>query len=666
MNRLPISAFFRVFAVLLLVAGCVTADPEPELPTEVNVTGTLHLPSLDGGAAPRNEDLTIHALGTNRGVRVYPVAADGSFVLRMPTNASYTLNVLDRISNEYIGSFLFRMGSQTSVALTLQASDLDLRNCTLQEGEVWCENGFFDDPVAAGSVVPGVGLHGKRTLTIEGTDAGSQVLRSLIGGDSAAYEVVPNPDRPFHAAIWNTSLSGCDLPMVGTFEAVGNEHYFYTENEYENPTCRAQARFQGSCTMDPATDVCSGFMRVDITSSGTDCAAWPPIHASTPARSEPSTDTTMTCTLPQTCESDDECATGVCLGDVGFCQLAERSPELSLWTFDVGNGSASLLVAPNGRSIFIDGGRPNSGRLIASLIRRLVNRIDYMIPSHYDADHAGGVRAVIIGPDGAPGRRGVNDDGVGAVDDDLEAGWAGSDDLLPVAALDRGAAPGNATYDPYASLLGARRRAAVPGEILDLGVPGLTVTVVSADGRIAGGQSFSPTEENDRSVGLLVQYGQFSMMTLGDTPGTGSRAMEQAIAASAPVQAALPIDVQVLSHHGSADSSSANFLSAIQPKVALISIGDSDTCGAGFNSYGLPAQSVLDNLASSTTIEAVYQTQWGGASFAGGCNPEANQTYPRNYGDVPATAAYSTFGVHATETSFRVTGLYFDDHFLAE
>lgn len=145
---------FVLFALFTTFAACAVEEPAPEPVTEVEVTGVLHLPSIDAGAI-RNEDLRIHALGTNRGVRVYTIAPDGSFVLRMPTNASYTLNVLDIVSNEYIGSFLFRMGSQTSVALTLQASDIALHNCTLQDGEIWCENGFFDDPVGSGAIVPG-------------------------------------------------------------------------------------------------------------------------------------------------------------------------------------------------------------------------------------------------------------------------------------------------------------------------------------------------------------------------------------------------------------------------------------------------------------------------------------------------------------------------------
>ena len=72
---------------------------------------------------------------------------------------------------------------------------------------------------------------------------------------------------------------------------------------------------------------------------------------------------------------------------------------------------------------------------------------------------------------------------------------------------------------------------------------------------------------------------------------------------------------------------------------------------------------MLDGLVAQASLQAVYQTETGGASFSGACAPDANQSVPRNYGRLKREVTYGTLTVEAWPTSYRVSGLTFDDFY---
>lgn len=639
---------------------------------EVNISGVLKLAVVGGKEEAAEGALTsaleaspryaIVALGTNKRTTTATVNAGGEFVVPVRVNSSYSLNVLDTTANVFVASFLFRTGPNVSSAIRIQASDIGLGSCQLVNGEVWCENGFFDSPTGSGAIEPNDDLLGTIRVTVEPKTASADLLARLLGGTTIELEGLPNPLNPFHVAVYNkTAHGGCKAPLLGSSEKAGSERYLYTEAVYSNATCRATVRYQATCTM-VSSRTCEGFLRVDLTPSGSDCKEFPAMHVAEPYTAEV-LGPAQSCPLPPTCSSETECESGVCNTDVGFCAVPAPTDAMQIYVFDVGNGQSVLLVSPTGTSVLLDAGRPQAGRMVATVARRLIPKLDYMVVSHFDDDHAGGAVPVMMGPDGAPGRKGVDDDGKGGIDDEGEVGAPGSDDLLPAVVLDRGLAPMPSGFDAYARILGSRRRTPVPGEAFDLG-GGAKMTVLAANGRVVGAAPLTPKEENERSVGVLFEYGEFSFLDLGDLPGGGgSKGLEQAVAPGIATRA--PIDVHLLSHHGSASSSAPEFLAAIRPRVVLLSVGDSEKCGPGYNSYGLPAQSVLDGLAAAGSVKAIYQTEAGGASFTGACVVDAGQTYPRNYRGTSPVFAYSTIVVEAYKDAFRVSGPSFDDHFMA-
>lgn len=103
-----------------------------------------------------------------------------------------------------------------------------------------------------------------------------------------------------------------------------------------------------------------------------------------------------------------------------------------------------------------------------------------------------------------------------------------------------------------------------------------------------------PPSENDFSIGLLIEFGDFRYVTMGDLDGDYDESsygytyndIESIVAPRIG-----EIDVYHVNHHGSSHSSSKNLLDSMNPTVSLIS------CGVD-NSYGHPDQSVLNNLLS--------------------------------------------------------------------
>jgi len=226
--------------------------------------------------------------------------------------------------------------------------------------------------------------------------------------------------------------------------------------------------------------------------------------------------------------------------------------RLHLWTLDVGQGDAILIRSPRGRTVLVDGG-PDPTRLLAELGRALPwwqRHLDLVVASHSDADHLTGLLPVAeryrLGGVLVPSTM---------RDDALVAQW--------YAILDREGVP----------LLPARQGLRVE---LD---PGLSLEVLNppGDGRAQGGDG------NAHSLVLRGQWQEISFLLAADIDAK----TEERLVAEGLVG---PVNVLKVAHHGAATSSSAPFLAATRPQLALISVGAD-------NDYGHPAPEVLMRLA---------------------------------------------------------------------
>lgn len=238
--------------------------------------------------------------------------------------------------------------------------------------------------------------------------------------------------------------------------------------------------------------------------------------------------------------------------------LARAVTRPSDWRFatcDVGQGDGLVLNGGSGHYVAIDTG-PAPGPMLHCLSDLHVASLDLLILTHWDADHVGGVRALIgrvhtalVGPDSRPATVALRRDLVAA---------------------------------------GVRLISAQRGMVLDVGSLHIDVLwPLESFGETPNGAGSTGTGStgNTASVTTLVTGGLTGLFA-----GDLDEATENAIMALGP----LPhVDVVKVAHHGSANNSAA-FYRALAAPVGLIS------CGAG-NDYHHPTTRLLAMLRAAGT-----------------------------------------------------------------
>ncbi len=227
---------------------------------------------------------------------------------------------------------------------------------------------------------------------------------------------------------------------------------------------------------------------------------------------------------------------------------------------NVGQGDGTLIIGPDGTTVLVDAGDRGKGRsVVAPALKVLgVKRLDYVVASHYHADHIRGMAELSAF---------MADEGTVRF---------GRSDCIEPSSNDRYCKKKTATLKAFEALPG--RFVAVNSEQGDIPLGGgAMLKFLSSDARAlpSGDQPTSGSiDENARSVSLLVTYGDFDYFVGGDLTGDGSdhghntADMEILIA-----DAVGDIDVLQVNHHGSKSSSGKAFLEAIKPEVAVISVG---------------------------------------------------------------------------------------------
>ncbi|MFT4230211.1 MAG: ComEC/Rec2 family competence protein, partial [Microbacterium sp.] len=217
---------------------------------------------------------------------------------------------------------------------------------------------------------------------------------------------------------------------------------------------------------------------------------------------------------------------------------------------DVGQGDA-VLVRSAGRVALVDTG-PDPARLAACLARLGIGRVDLLVLTHFDVDHAGGVDAIV-------GRAGVV----------LHGPTDGAADQVLLRRLESG---------------GARTVQARAGQSGTLGDARWSVLWPRA-----GSRAFGPGNESS----VVVEFrggGVPPVLLLGDL----SASPQAALLASGALRP--PYAVVKVAHHGSADQHPALY-AALRASVALVTVGAD-------NDYGHPRAETLQLLASLHAVVA--------------------------------------------------------------
>jgi len=226
---------------------------------------------------------------------------------------------------------------------------------------------------------------------------------------------------------------------------------------------------------------------------------------------------------------------------------------LTVHFLDVGQGDAAVLRTPNHRWIVIDGGprTPESDagrRVVVPFLRRQgAGRLAVVVATHGDADHLGGLPAVV-------------------------------DALDPELVLEPGEPLGRPLYLEFLAAVeasDARWHAARAGDRVE--VDGVTLEVLSPDSLWMA----LPLDVNEHGVVLRVTFGAVRLLFQAD--------------AGLPVEGRLagtvgPVELLKVGHHGSRSATSDAWLAELRPHEAVISVGRR-------NHYGHPAPEVLGRLA---------------------------------------------------------------------
>lgn len=234
-----------------------------------------------------------------------------------------------------------------------------------------------------------------------------------------------------------------------------------------------------------------------------------------------------------------------------FVQIASigvGSKGASVTFLDVGQGDSALILGEDGESVLIDGGA--SYEAIAGDLRRAgVKKIDLLLFSHYHDDHIGGLFGLI---------------------DDYKVGLL----LHP-------AAKGDFSKLSLIEHIEAERieyREARPGQKILLGRE-ISIEVISA-----GLLNWESQNRNNDSMVVKVKLKGVSVLFVGDLEDEGQADLVRS-------GADLKCDIYKVSHHGSENGSLKEFLEAVRPKAAVISVGKG-------NGFGHPHQEAIEELES--------------------------------------------------------------------
>ena len=236
--------------------------------------------------------------------------------------------------------------------------------------------------------------------------------------------------------------------------------------------------------------------------------------------------------------------------------------RLCVYTLDVGQGNAALVISPNGKTMLIDSGSPEYAGNVADFIRAVgVSRLDLVIGTHPHLDHIGAMSALL------------GEFPVGKY-------------LMPEIPFDC------IEEAPVEAMLSAK---AIPWEYVWSGDTlawdgDCTVTVLSP----VLGCEYSETDANDRSLMLRIEFGERSILFTGDCTVHAEQ-----LSMFHNDRALFSSDVLVVAHHGSTTGSSYGFLETVGAEIALISVGKD-------NPYGHPDFDILNRLRNVGS--AVYRT----------------------------------------------------------
>ena len=233
---------------------------------------------------------------------------------------------------------------------------------------------------------------------------------------------------------------------------------------------------------------------------------------------------------------------------------------------DVGQGDSTLIVTPQGKNILIDGGGSESydvGKniLLPYLLDRKVTKLDYVIISHFDTDHVGGILTVL--------------------------------EELNVKKVIIGKQYENSeNYEKFLETVKNKKILVMQvqkGDKINI-EKDVQIKVLFPEEKMIEENSI-----NNNSLVFKLIYKDISILFTGDI----EKIAEEQIVNLYFRNNILKSTILKVSHHGSKTSSTQEFLELVHPKIALIGVGEN-------NLYGHPNDDVIERLKNINA--KIYRT----------------------------------------------------------
>lgn len=239
------------------------------------------------------------------------------------------------------------------------------------------------------------------------------------------------------------------------------------------------------------------------------------------------------------------CAGALLALTIGLNALGVRRADLTVTALDVGQGASALILSGDSTVLADCGGSgsDSAGDIAADRLALLGRRtLDALVFTHLDADH-----------------------------------FNGTERLFARLKVRRVYVPEVGSHQEELAALRAMAEAA-GAEV----IPVSDITVIPAgEASVTLYPPMGSGTSNEEGLFLLASAGDFDALVTGDA----DTFVEDMLVKYCPIP---DIELLLVGHHGSAGSTGERLLDALRPELAVISVG--------YNSYGHPAQSVLDRL----------------------------------------------------------------------
>lgn len=245
--------------------------------------------------------------------------------------------------------------------------------------------------------------------------------------------------------------------------------------------------------------------------------------------------------------------------------------DLSIHFIDVGQGDSTVITTPGNKNIIIDGGGSEEGSYIGDnvvvpyLLNRRIKCIDYMIISHFDSDHVGGLLSVL-------------------------------EQLKVKNVIISKQYKDSENYKRFKDIVKKKKiivRVVENGDKLSI-EQDLTFYFLWPDSTSV----ISDNILNNNSLVCKMEYKGFSMFFTGDIEEIAEKEFLEKHKGNSVKSTVLKVG-----HHGSKTSSTEEFIKAINPKIALIGVGEN-------NKFGHPNDEVIQRL-NKLNIQ-IYRTDYMG------------------------------------------------------